>query len=54
MNLNVVSLLPRVLHERIERAMAERFYGSIEIKIENGSISGFKVTESVHVDERNG
>lgn len=48
--MNVVSLLPRALHERIERLLADRFTGSVEIHIQDGNIKAFKVVETVRLD----
>lgn len=46
---NVVSLLPRLLHDRLERALADGFTGSIEIHIEKGSIRAFKAVETTKI-----
>lgn len=45
-----VSLLPTEIEERLKRFLAEGCTGSIELHVNNGSISGFKVIESGRVN----
>lgn len=48
-----VSLLPPEVEERLKRFLSEGCTGSVELHINGGSISGFKVIESGRVKAPN-
>lgn len=48
----VVSLLPREIEERLQRFLEEGCTGSVELHINGGSISSFKVIENGRIGKR--